>query len=85
MPKKLDRFDYVVCSLLSLFAVLGMTLFTDTLGESRIAFCLGYAFAQVLHQRGMPITDGDLEIIAKGKIITGKWPEFVNGFRRFQP
>ena len=55
----------------------------ETLGNSRIAFCLGYAFAFVLDRRKMTISDADLVAIANNKISWGEWQEFVNGFKRF--
>ena len=52
-----------------------------TLGDSRIAFCLGYAFATVLSHRGMRVTRDDLEQISFIKITSGDPSQFVNGFR----
>jgi len=54
---------------------------SETLDNSRIAYRLGYAFAQVLKRRQMSISDESLEQIARNKIIFGNAAQFVFGFR----
>jgi hypothetical protein len=58
-----------------------VALHSASLGASRIAYCLGHCFAAVLRTRAMPITDEDLEAVAK-RASSVDWREFVNGFRR---
>jgi hypothetical protein len=57
---------------------------SETLGDSRIAFRLGWAFASVLKQRSMRITRDDLQQIGWIKIVTGLPAEFEKGFAAFQ-
>jgi len=56
----------------------------ELLGDSRIAYTLGYAFARVLDSRGMDISEQDLFMISTRKITSGKPEEFVNGFRAYE-
>ena len=50
------------------------------LGDSYIAYCLGFAFGKVLQRRSMTISDEALEEIAIRKITSGNPAEFINGF-----
>lgn len=54
----------------------------ESLGRSRIAFCLGYAFAVALKKNGKTISDEDLKTIAERKITYGDPRHFIEGFRR---
>jgi hypothetical protein len=57
---------------------------SETLGDSRIAYRLGYAFAAVLKERSIRITRDDLQQISWMKISKGLPAEFENGFRFFE-
>jgi hypothetical protein len=50
-----------------------------------IGYLMGYAFATVLHRRGMTITDADLQEIGTGKFPLGGPGPFIAGFKRFKP
>ena len=57
---------------------------SETLGDSCVAFRLGWAFASVLEKRSMRITRDDLQQIAWMKISFGLPTQFEKGFQSFQ-
>jgi hypothetical protein len=52
--------------------------------DERIAYSLGYCFAEILERRKMPISPEDLQRIARNKISLSDPQTFVDGFHRHQ-
>lgn len=57
----------------------------ETLGNSRIAYALGYTFAVEILNRQLAITQDELWEIAIAKIRLGEPKEFVKGFYAGNP
>jgi hypothetical protein len=57
---------------------------SETLGDSKIAYRLGYAFAAALKQRSMRITRDDIQQIGWMKVTVGNAMQFEKGFEAFQ-
>jgi hypothetical protein len=61
-----------------------IVVISSRLGNSEIAFRLGYCFSEVLKRRGMSINDLELDVIARNKIGYGDPRMFIEGFHESQ-